>query len=294
MTNTKFKYFKVFGERNTGTNFLTSLILNNTNLLSRPALRDKEKKEKERTKIKLEVEKIIKILSLEEFFYEEDSFYFRFFKNYLKKKQTIYKLIKEKARDQRESRRSNFGWKHSAIDCEEISKNKDFDRTLFICIVRNPWRFISGLYRRPYNIIQKKPSSIKEFIISPIYINQRDNLKVAILDNPVDLWNLKVSSYFKFKDLYPNNVKLIFYEDLIQDTYTLWNLLDQDIIKDFDNINIPSASTKGDKTTYSDYKKEVENYDPYKSLGKEITHLIKERINTEVFIKTPYIKMIEF
>ena len=96
MTNTNFKYFKIFGERNTGTNFLNRLILNNTNLLSMHPLRTNEEKEKDRTETKTEVKKTMKLLSLDGFFDEKNRFYFRFFKNNSNKKQTIYNYLTTK------------------------------------------------------------------------------------------------------------------------------------------------------------------------------------------------------
>ena len=127
-------YIKVFGERNTGTNFLCKLLKDNSNL---NCLEHGSNKNINDLKNEL-IQKHFIQTSL----------------NKQLDKQQLFALIKEQLIDKQRSLEFNlnFGWKHAKINPDRIKKCPLYEKTIFICLIRNPWRFTYALHKRPYNI----------------------------------------------------------------------------------------------------------------------------------------------
>ncbi len=270
MNAIKIMFAKVFGERNTGTNFLVKLLDANTNLINLTHSNKNDYKKRRMQQLTLWNAKELKSEQTRDF-------------------------LKQRLVDAEREREFhlNFGWKHAKIQIERIENLPRFKDTLFICLIRNPWRFISALHRRPYNYLPKSKKNFEDFILSPLITNQRDGITDCFLDNPVELWNLKVNSYFNFAQKHPSNVRIVYYEEIMQDTQQfLDNLSSFCCLKN--NIIIPQESTKNDKKTFEDYKQEVLNYSPLKVLGDKPTELISDRLDHTVFAKTIYSKMTSF
>ena len=96
----------------------------------------------------------------------------------------------------------NLGWKHSCVrSLDEISKCRIMkDEILFLTITKNPYSWLLSLYRRPYHQYGKKKSSFESFLESPWKTVARDNCN-RILECPIELWNIKNRSYFNLKSL---------------------------------------------------------------------------------------------
>lgn len=266
-------FIKVFGERNTGTHFLIQLLRDNTNA----ELLIHEDGPRQRSR-----ENFNKILTC--------------YPHFAEKNQALRSLIIERFIDSDRERdfAENYGWKHAAVNAEELKRNPKFHNTLFVCLIRNPWRFISALHRRPYNIFPAPKTSLEEFIQSPLLANARDNLIEPYISSPVELWNKKVASYIDLKDTCPTNVVIAYYEEIICDIPAFLSSL-RFFCKTKAEPVIPTRSTKRDtKTltrdnkTFSDYKAEVERYSPQHALGVKACNLITERINTNIFEQTIY------
>lgn len=263
-TTTK-TFVKVFGERNTGTNWLCQILKANTNLT---VLGDGGKPNfKPRLTHLLNSYEISDKLAL--------------------------KLIKEKLLDADRNQQYPlyFGWKHSAVDCLRISSAERFPKTLFLCIIRNPWRFVSGLHKRPYNVIPLPVADISDFISSPLVLNQRDGISDLYVSNPVELWNKKVASYYNFRKNFPGSVRIFKYEDIVVDPSIVREQIAEFSQFKSADILIPEVSTKfhrGDSKTYNDYKKEVVAYDPCESMGKEIAQKIFMLTDRDLMSETGY------
>lgn len=272
-------FIKVFGERNTGTHFLIKLLRNNTDaeLLVHPDGASEETR--------------------------------KHFQNMLdchpditKGNPALRSVILERLIDSDRTKDipEYYGWKHAAVSADQLKDNSNFEKTLFVCLIRNPWRFISALHRRPYNLFPKPSADLTDFIQQPILTNARDNLTESYLSSPVDLWNKKTNSYLQLKKSCPTNVAIAYYEDVICDVPRFLNNL-QFFCEIKSPTKIPSQSTKRDtktherdEKTFSDYKNEVEHYSPLKALGEKVCHLISERIDKDVFRKTYYAKHLQY
>ena len=266
-------FIKVFGERNTGTHFLIKLLRNNTNaeLLVHPdGASEATRKNFERM--------------------------VACYPDLTKGNPALRSVILERLIDSDRAKDipEYYGWKHAAVSANQLKQNPKFEQTLFICLIRNPWRFVSALHRRPYNLFPRPQTDLIDFIQQPILTNARDNLVESYLSSPVELWNRKIESYLAFKSSCPTNVVLAYYENVICDVEKFLNNL-QFFCEVKSPPKIPKQSTKRDtktherdEKTFSDYKIEVEQYSPLTTLGEEACNLIAERIDLNVFQKTYY------
>lgn len=109
-----------------------------------------------------------------------------------------------------------YGWKHCALDEEQLRRHQNYERTAFVCMVKHPVWFLSSLFVRPHAPILGVPGSLEEFVDYPWQTYGRENLGGVMLDSPIDLWNIKVRSYFDFS---ANNerVMIVRYEDMLAD-----------------------------------------------------------------------------
>ena len=261
------RYVKIFGERNTGTHFLTQLVDINTSL--------KPLKNQSKNVIRPGLKKILAS-------YKESGS-----KNAatsgLLNSIILNRLLDEQRRNEQDK---NFGWKHALVEPQSILNTKRHNNTLFVFLIRNPWRFISALHKRPYNLIPKPSKDIRTFINSSFLANERDNLPSLVIENPVDLWNQKVKSYFKCSTKINNSI-ICYYEEIVESP--------QEFIKKLapfcrinDSTEIPIKSTKSDSRSFHDYQREALTYNPKQALGNEIYQEILQKLDHKILHRTIY------
>jgi len=103
----------------------------------------------------------------------------------------------------------NLGWKHTCVQPADTLKNYRLvdDDLIFITITKNPYSWLLSLYRNPYHqyyLNQKKPS-FEEFLTSPWKTVGRDNTQKS-LKNPIELWNIKNNSYLQLQEFNVLNI----------------------------------------------------------------------------------------
>lgn len=151
---------KLFGERNTGTNYLLKLLRKN---VQATLLRSEVPADWIKWQRRVPGNESIRDL------------YFKF-----RYKQTL-------------------GWKHTAVpplsELETVPLFRDSDLR-FITLTKNPYAWILSLHKRPYHRYYNGPKqTLLEFVQTPWKTVHRDNVSNRILASPVELWNLKVASY---------------------------------------------------------------------------------------------------
>jgi hypothetical protein len=152
----KLKYIKIFGERNTGTNYFSKLIERNLTINVLPGT------------VPDNAQNILSVIPGKELLKD---LYF---------KHTIL---------------SNFGWKHREVDhIDEIRRSKISRQTLFITITKNPYSWLLSLYRRPYHNHGIKGMTFDKFLETKWNSLGRESNRMFYAD-PVDLWNKKNASY---------------------------------------------------------------------------------------------------
>lgn len=169
------KVVKIFGERNTGTNYLSKLIEHNF----------------EEACFSGSVPKTFFFL-LNKFLCQE----------YIK--DLYFSCTFEQ----------NLGWKHREIDKKFLNKLLyKFPHVKYILLVKNPYSWLKSLHNKPYHNFHKKQMSFDDFIVSPWKTVKRETY-ISEYRNPIEMWNMKVSSYFNLKNS-GKDVIIIRYEDLV-------------------------------------------------------------------------------
>lgn len=259
----RISFIKVFGERNTGTNFLQELIKQNTDLSVLEHGNNKIPKNR------------LDLLC-------------KSFPYWQKQSPMLRRLILDRLIDQQRKDEYclNFGWKHSLVDINHLKISPRFNETLFLFLVRNPWRFVSALHSRPYNLNPAITVNMYDFVDSSFLANERDCLPCNFVQSPVDFWNLKIESYFNAKNVVCNSL-ICYYEKVVESPGFFLKTLSK-YCNVSENLSVPVKSTKGDKKTFYDYQRETAMYDPLGELGETIYFKILGKLNKETLKKTPY------
>ena len=260
MTNQQiYKYIKIFGERNTGTNFFNEVLRLNTNCVilengsnRRANARLASIKGLDQSTRELAMERLIDMERKNDFL-------------------------------------SDFGWKHANVNARALRVSPLFKDTFFIFLVRNPFKFIVSLFKRPYNLFPRPSGTLHEFINSPLIANARDGFIDDFIESPVELWNKKVASYHRSLDVMPSQSILIFYEELVaspEGELAKLKSLGVNIVNH--PIKIHSQSTKGDSLTFEDYRMQSSNFQPLDHMTPDEALAIASRLRAELLIATPY------
>jgi hypothetical protein len=105
--------------------------------------------------------------------------------------------------------RKNLGWKHSCVEpVEKIRRHFHVERNkvAFLTITKNPYSWLLSLYRRPYHQYYRgKKPDFETFLRSPWKTIYRDKTETFI-SNPMELWNIKNTSYIQLKKLNALNI----------------------------------------------------------------------------------------
>jgi hypothetical protein len=246
---------KIFGERNTGTNYLEQLIENNLSVKQLPGITHPYLL-KIRGKLKL-IEYAFPSLS-------KKTPWNKFINFYLLNTKSI-----------------NLGWKHSAPDYSFINRYSESNKLFIVTLTRNPYSWLLSLYKKPYGFeyIKREKLSFDDFInylYNPLIIENMD----AKL-NLIQLWNEKNRSYLN-NQIESINVK---FEDLITDPASIISSIATTTNCSFDEgefINV-QQSTKNEKnkdnTYYRDY---YENEKWRQSLSNGSIDNINKYLNEDV------------
>lgn len=151
------KFIKVYGERNTNTNYLSKLLELNLDVCELPG-----------------TVPYLMVKALEYFPWQEAVKDFYFNVTYPK----------------------NLGWKHACVKKQEELNNYELVKNglAFITITKNPYSWLLSLYRMPYHGGRTKGLSFEEFLRRPWRTVGRENT-IPLFKNPVELWNVKNASY---------------------------------------------------------------------------------------------------
>lgn len=110
----------------------------------------------------------------------------------------------------------NLGWKHTQVMSVQKLKHFDILKSgiCFISITKNPYAWLLSLYRKPYTHQYSDPKpDFETFLRTPWKTVARDNCE-SLLPSPIALWNIKNASYLQLKDLDGLNITT---ESTIQD-----------------------------------------------------------------------------
>lgn len=154
------KYIKIYGERNTGTNYLSKLIAHNLHLQELPGSAPSYIRRVEACTFSNELLRDL---------------YFKY---------TFSR---------------NLGWKHCCIPpIDKYLRIPMVNEKMvaFVSLTKNPYSWLLSLYKRPYHQKLSSSSSFEKFLTTPWQIVGREGV-TDYVSSPIDLWNIKNASYIK-------------------------------------------------------------------------------------------------
>lgn len=256
------KIVKIYGERNTGTNYLQQLIKLNFDVLL--------------------LQGVVPI------YVDMVSYFIRWIFPALCKRHHLNERIKDDYFKLTFSK--NLGWKHTLISSDLIDNLTKYPNTVFfITLTKNPYSWLLSFYNRPY-YSQRKFEDFEQFLVKPWEAVGRENsLKDFI--NPIEMWNLKNKSYIKLNEKFPTeNIR---YEDLLANPENIIESLSE-------HLNIPKKheTVKNVKQSTKEKKKDFYYYRNYylkevwrKKLSSKATTIINNYLDENVLKYFDYIKI---
>jgi hypothetical protein len=137
----------------------------------------------------------------------------------------------------------NFGWKHTLIS-DDLRKilNKSKNDVLIITLSKNPYSWLLSLFDHPYHINEKQ-IDFEKFLLIPWETVGRENSPKQFV-NPIEMWNQKNKSYIESKKSFP--IMNIRYEDLLANPSKIIDNISEHfkIQKRFDNFKNLTQSAK--------------------------------------------------
>lgn len=212
---------KIYGERNTGSGYLTRLIEQNLHVKIIPG-------ELPATVLK-QIRKLKRLVSeerIEGMYF--DAFFYR-----------------------------NLGWKHMLVkNAKDLCKYAVCSRNLsFVTITKNPYSWLLSLHRNPYHHYHSRKQDFETFLTSAWKTLPQENAP-EMISSPVELWNIKNSSYLQLKDHLPTfNIR---YETLINEPGQSLELLSKNFaykwkVSRFKNREHSTKEKDKDLNFYRDY-----------------------------------------
>jgi hypothetical protein len=228
---------KIYGERNTGTNFLHQLIRAN---FQTPLVSQRVGKQTELKKISAKFKDVA------------DKPY----------RHVLTNIVINRYHEQHVARtmRETAGWKHTAPPVKMIKRSPEWrEKTLFVIVVKHPVFWLRSFKKRGYhNYFKTGETDFSEFL-RQIYIPASiDNVRALTYDTIVKLYAAKVDAYRKLSEL-GVACELVRYETLIEDPAKFLDTLAAKFAleKKKDVYVIPTDSTKAtDPRQLEEFKKD--------------------------------------
>ncbi|WP_299971123.1 hypothetical protein [uncultured Roseobacter sp.] len=177
---------KIYGERNTGTNYLTALMDQNLCAEVLPGHVDGKDL---RTQLTRRLHRALPGLA---------------------------RGLHEAARDRyfEATFARNLGWKHMNPDVARIGADA-LSSVRFLMVVKNPYSWLLSLFQRPYHV-GGKDTRFEEFLERHLGVmEQRENIGRDPL-SPVEVWNRKMRGYQVLKAA-AKHAMIVRYEDFLED-----------------------------------------------------------------------------
>ena len=91
--------------------------------------------------------------------------------------------------------RWNLGWKHGVAKPGAPRRHGAKGPLLFVTVTRNPYAWLLSLHRRPYHPTHPQGLDFETFLQTTWRTVGRDNMGGTTLPSPIELWNAKNRSY---------------------------------------------------------------------------------------------------
>lgn len=172
----------------------------------------------------------------------------------------------------------NLGWKHMNPDVTRIGADA-LSSVRFLMVVKNPYSWLLSLFQRPYHV-GGKDTRFEEFLERHLGVmEQRENIGPDPL-SPVEVWNSKMRGYQVLKAT-ASHAMIVRYEDfLVDETAALEKVAMQlGIALRSTHVPITGGVKQGDtEVTHKDYA----TYYLQEQWRDQLSDAALERINAEL------------
>jgi len=173
-----------------------------------------------------------------------------------------------------------YGWKHRSllIDTEKRLLEKNPNLVYLICL-RHPYPWLLSMYRKPYNLgIDTKKITLSEFIQARCNVARREFCNEKSFNNPLQLWSHKIRSYAECINL--ENVHVVRHEDLVENPRNVVQLFSTKfVIEQNQNFNNLTTSVKKDSRSQDEIRKSIKEFDPNKHFSKDDLAFIDSQVD---------------
>ena len=120
------------------------------------------------------------------------------------------------------TRQRNLGWKHGLVDAAEaelrrVRTTRRDHSLILLTLTRNPYAWLLSLHRRPYHSRQRGKLDFESFLVTPWPTLGRDNMQGTALASPVELWNAKNRAYLELFSRCEGGVRNLAIERILED-----------------------------------------------------------------------------
>ncbi len=241
---------KIYGERNTGTNYLSELIKANFQVKLIPG------------KAPLHIQLKERLTSGNES--TRDTYF-------------------------RETFDTNLGWKHAKVDVVKLKDVSKFEQVGFLCLVKNPYSWLASLYRSPHHFEGIELGKFEDFLSrKDLKVLKRDQLTVGY-SSPVELWNQKNRSYHTLAKE-PNTFLIRYEDlaqaphEIVEQIAARFEL----DMKNDRVINIQKSTKSGNKRSYEDYRAYYESEAWKEKFAPESIQIVNNQLDAELVLNLGY------
>jgi hypothetical protein len=183
--------------------------------------------------------------------------------------------------DCRRTMLSDFGWKHGVPPRDLVASAPHAKQTLFVCIAKHPVAWLRSLASRPYNLVDDVPKTFSGFIRQDWTPAWRDNMPGCTKINVVDLWNVKNASLLDLETV-AERCLVVAYEEILRDPESFLSSAGSHLIARGRDYIWSLPSTKGDGITFEQYRQKYREQNICGSLSAPDMVFIQDRIDKSV------------
>lgn len=241
---------KIYGERNTGTNYLSELIKANIQVKVLPG------------KAPFHIQIKEKLTSGSE--------------------STRDAYFKETFED-------NLGWKHTKVDVHELKDVKKFEQVGFLCLVKNPYSWLVSLHRSPHHFEGIEMGEFEDFLSrKDLMVLGRDNISTTRV-SAVELWNQKNGSYQKLAQE-PQGILIKYEDLVNEPHEIIRRIASEFELdmKDEEVTNILKSTKSANQKSYQDYRTYYQDEMWKEKFTSETIGIVNNQLDAELVLNLGY------
>jgi hypothetical protein len=177
--------------------------------------------------------------------------------------------------------RSDFGWKHAAPDLAVIDASEIAKYTRFVVLTKHPYSWLKSLHRNPYSFQTPHPD-FSRFIRSDFPLNGSDGLPGVAPCTPPALLRHKALAYRRLLQS-PNDAIHLKYEDLIEDFEAAMRRLQPRMFRKTGSFLNVEKDVKGQKRQLADFQRQYSLASVRQGIQDADVDFIRAELGEDIF-----------